>query len=190
MTTATMKRPAAPAITLTKLFIDNNFVDPVGGKTSTPTTRHRRCLPRSPKLRRRRGPGREGRAQGAGERPWAKMDAADAVGHVQASRLIEEERRGTGRAGVAQLRQNDQGLAWGHDRRGEHAALLRRLGRQDRGPHRSGARQLPQLHPAPAVGVRRPDSSLELPLLMLAWKWGPALVCGNTLVMKPAEQPR
>jgi aldehyde dehydrogenase (NAD+) len=23
---------------------------------------------------------------------------------------------------------------------------------------------------------------------MLAWKWGPALACGNTLVMKPAEQ--
>ena len=28
----------------------------------------------------------------------------------------------------------------------------------------------------------------NFPLLMLAWKWGPALACGNTVVMKPAEQ--
>ena len=28
----------------------------------------------------------------------------------------------------------------------------------------------------------------NFPLLMLAWKWGPALACGNTIVMKPAEQ--
>src|SRR5262245_42475690 len=33
MTTATKKRPTAPAITLTKLFINNEFVDPVQGKT-------------------------------------------------------------------------------------------------------------------------------------------------------------
>lgn len=26
------------------------------------------------------------------------------------------------------------------------------------------------------------------PLLMLAWKWGPALAAGCTLVLKPAEQ--
>src|SRR5262249_36055990 len=28
----------------------------------------------------------------------------------------------------------------------------------------------------------------NFPLLMLAWKWGPALACGNTVVLKPAEQ--
>jgi aldehyde dehydrogenase (NAD+) len=28
----------------------------------------------------------------------------------------------------------------------------------------------------------------NFPLLMLAWKWGPALACGNTIVLKPAEQ--
>jgi aldehyde dehydrogenase (NAD+) len=28
----------------------------------------------------------------------------------------------------------------------------------------------------------------NFPLLMLAWKWGPALACGNTVVMKLAEQ--
>ncbi len=25
------------------------------------------------------------------------------------------------------------------------------------------------------------------PLMMVAWKWGPALACGCTVVMKPAE---
>ncbi len=28
----------------------------------------------------------------------------------------------------------------------------------------------------------------NFPLLMVAWKWGPALAAGNTIVMKPAEQ--
>ena len=28
----------------------------------------------------------------------------------------------------------------------------------------------------------------NFPLLMQAWKWGPALTCGNTVVLKPAEQ--
>jgi aldehyde dehydrogenase (NAD+) len=28
----------------------------------------------------------------------------------------------------------------------------------------------------------------NFPLLMQSWKWGPALACGNTIVLKPAEQ--
>jgi aldehyde dehydrogenase (NAD+) len=38
------------------------------------------------------------------------------------------------------------------------------------------------------VGVVGQIIPWNFPLLMLAWKWGPALVCGNTIVMKPAEQ--
>jgi aldehyde dehydrogenase (NAD+) len=38
------------------------------------------------------------------------------------------------------------------------------------------------------VGVVGQIIPWNFPLLMLAWKWGPALVCGNTVVMKPAEQ--
>ncbi|KAJ5232388.1 hypothetical protein N7468_005344 [Penicillium chermesinum] len=34
----------------------------------------------------------------------------------------------------------------------------------------------------------RPDHPLELPLSMATWKLGPALACGNTVVLKPAEQ--
>ncbi|MDE2505921.1 MAG: aldehyde dehydrogenase family protein [Planctomycetota bacterium] len=38
------------------------------------------------------------------------------------------------------------------------------------------------------VGVIGQIIPWNFPLLMLAWKWGPALACGNTIVMKPAEQ--
>src|SRR5947199_783511 len=38
------------------------------------------------------------------------------------------------------------------------------------------------------VGIVGQIIPWNFPLLMLAWKWGPALACGNTVVMKLAEQ--
>jgi aldehyde dehydrogenase (NAD+) len=38
------------------------------------------------------------------------------------------------------------------------------------------------------VGVVGQIIPWNFPLLMLAWKWGPALACGNTIIMKLAEQ--
>ena len=38
------------------------------------------------------------------------------------------------------------------------------------------------------VGVCGQIIPWNFPLLMQAWKWGPALACGNTVVLKPAEQ--
>ncbi len=38
------------------------------------------------------------------------------------------------------------------------------------------------------VGVVGQIIPWNFPLLMLAWKWGPALACGNAVVLKPAEQ--
>ncbi len=38
------------------------------------------------------------------------------------------------------------------------------------------------------VGVVGQIIPWNFPLLMVAWKWGPALAAGNTIVMKPAEQ--
>ena len=38
------------------------------------------------------------------------------------------------------------------------------------------------------VGVVGQIIPWNFPLLMMAWKWGPALACGNTVVLKPAEQ--
>lgn len=39
-----------------------------------------------------------------------------------------------------------------------------------------------------AIGVVGQIIPWNFPLLMQAWKWGPALACGNTIVLKPAEQ--
>ncbi|HBI44931.1 MAG TPA: betaine-aldehyde dehydrogenase [Planctomycetales bacterium] len=38
------------------------------------------------------------------------------------------------------------------------------------------------------VGVIGQIIPWNFPLLMMAWKWAPALACGNTVVLKPAEQ--
>lgn len=38
------------------------------------------------------------------------------------------------------------------------------------------------------VGVVGQIIPWNFPLLMLAWKWGPALACGNAVILKPAEQ--
>ncbi len=38
------------------------------------------------------------------------------------------------------------------------------------------------------VGVCGQIIPWNFPMLMMAWKWGPALACGNTVVLKPAEQ--
>src|SRR5580765_7731773 len=38
------------------------------------------------------------------------------------------------------------------------------------------------------VGVIGQIIPWNFPLLMQAWKWGPALACGNTVILKPAEQ--
>jgi aldehyde dehydrogenase (NAD+) len=38
------------------------------------------------------------------------------------------------------------------------------------------------------VGVVGQIIPWNFPLLMMAWKWGPALACGNAVVLKPAEQ--
>jgi aldehyde dehydrogenase (NAD+) len=38
------------------------------------------------------------------------------------------------------------------------------------------------------IGVVGQIIPWNFPLLMQAWKWGPTLACGNTVVLKPAEQ--
>ncbi|HEY3783754.1 MAG TPA: aldehyde dehydrogenase family protein, partial [Steroidobacteraceae bacterium] len=50
-----------------------------------------------------------------------------------------------------------------------------------------GAQYHSYTRPEP-IGVVGQIIPWNFPLLMLAWKWGPALACGNTVVMKLAEQ--
>ena len=54
--------------------------------------------------------------------------------------------------------------------------------------HAGCAQLLPRLHPGAApVGVVGQIIPWNFPLLMLAWKIAPAIACGNTVVLKPAE---
>ena len=65
----------------------------------------------------------------------------------------------------------------------------RRLGRQGSGQDHSDRRAITSatrgIEPVGVVGQIIP---WNFPLLMQAWKLAPALACGNTVVMKPAEQ--
>ena len=92
------------------------------------------------------------------------MDAADR-GKLMFTpgRPGRRKRRRAGRPRIAQQRQNDQRRPRRRAGRAQHAAVLRRLGRQDRRPHRSRPRQLPLVHAAAAGRRRRADHSLELP---------------------------
>ncbi len=55
--------------------------------------------------------------------------------------------------------------------------------------HHAGWAQLIETETArlPARGVVGQIIPWNFPLLMLAWKIAPALACGNTVVLKPAE---
>ena len=66
--------------------------------------------------------------------------------------------------------------------------LLRRLGRQNRRAHVPRRGNFLSYTLRQPVGVVGQIIPWNFPLLMLAWKWGPALACGNTIVMKLAEQ--
>ena len=166
MAQATLKRPAAPAVKETRLFIDNKWVDPVDGGDFEPYN------PATGEVIAKvaaAGAADVDKAVKAARRalesgPWSTMDAADRGRLLfKLADLVETERRRAGRPRIAQLRQDDHRLAGRHGRRRQHPALLRRLGRQDRGPDGPGARQLPVVHAAAAGRRRRPDHPLELP---------------------------
>jgi len=188
MTTATMKRPAAPAITLTKLFIDNNFVDPVGGKTFDTYNPPPRVLAKvaegsAADVDRAVKAARKALESG----PWRRWTPPNASAHVQASRPHREETPRNWPCWSRSTAAKRSGTRVGHDRRGEHAALLRRLGRQDRGrtvPVRGNFLSYTLRQPVGVVGQTSPGTS---PCSWLAGV-GPGPGVGNTLVMKPAEQ--
>ena len=97
------------------------------------------------------------------------------------ARIIQERGRELAVARVDRQRQADQGDARRRrPDRGGALLLLRRLGRQ------AGVRWLPAATLAP-LGVAGQVIPWNFPLLMLAWKIAPALACGNTVVLKPAE---
>ncbi len=195
MATATAQKPRAvkaPTVKDQPLFIGGKFVDgSLRQDVRRHQPRHRRDdLPGRRGRHRRRRPGRQGRPQGAGERPVGEDGRRrPRPAAVQAGRPGREERRGAGRARVAQLRQDHHAT-----RAATCGASSTRCATTPAGPTRSRAAPSPSAATSSRYTLRQPVGVVgqiipwNFPLLMLAWKWGPALACGNTVVMKPAEQ--
>ncbi|MCX7700595.1 MAG: aldehyde dehydrogenase family protein [Gemmataceae bacterium] len=175
----------------TKLLIDGQWVDPVDGKsfeTYNPATGeviavvaegNAKDIDKAVQAARR--------ALESG--PWSRMDAADRGRLLfKLADLVEREKEQ-----LAQLESLNCGKTI-TDSRGDLEGVINTLryyaGWADKiegktVPVRGGFLSYTLRQPVGVVGQIIP---WNFPLLMLAWKWGPALACGNTVVMKPAEQ--
>ena len=131
------------------------------------------------------------------EGPWGRMTTSERgriiwrIGDLILEHLDE----------LAQLESLDNGKPFAVARAADvplaadHVPLHGRLGHQARGQTRSSL-SVPYMPGAnfhsytlrEPVGVVGQIIPWNFPLLMAAWKLGPALACGNTVVLKPAEQ--
>ena len=191
MVTTAQARVAPPKIKLTKLFINNEWVESSSKKsfeTYNPATGEVIAsvsegsgddVDRAVKAARR--------ALEAG--PWATMDAADRgrilfklADAVEANleELATLESFNCGKT-ITDSRGDIQGVANTLRYYGGWADKLEGRTIPVRGSFLSYTLRQP-------VGVVGQISPCTFPLLMMAWKLGPALACGNTVVMKPAEQ--
>jgi aldehyde dehydrogenase (NAD+) len=189
--TATLQRPAKPAIKYTKLLINNEWVDPVEGgtfDTLNPATgeviaKVAAAGPKDVELAVKCAR----KALETGH--WSKMDA------VERGRLlfkladrIEQE------AGeLAMLESLNCGKTI-QDSRGDMQGVVNTLRYYGGWADKIEGRTVPVRGNFLSYTLRQPVGVVgqiipwNFPLLMLAWKWGPALACGNTVLMKPAEQ--
>ncbi|XP_058449110.1 aldehyde dehydrogenase 1A1-like [Malaya genurostris] len=181
-----------PEIKYTQIFINNEFVNAVSGKTF-PTI--------NPSAGKKIVDVAEGdkadvdlavkAAKAAFDRkaPWRQMDAtARAKLIYKLIGLMERDLHY-----LANLESLDNGKPFNnavYDVYGSIAALRYSAEWADKitgdtvpsdGPHLTYTRKEP-------VGVVGQIIPWNYPMLMLAWKWGPALATGCTVVMKPAEQ--
>src|SRR5579864_5501552 len=191
MAQATMKRQAPPAIRQTKLFINNQWVDPVEGgsfDTYNPATGEviakvaaasAKDVDKAVKAARK--------ALESG--PWATMDAVDR-GRLMFKLADLIERDSEKLAALESLNCGKTIRDSIGDMQGVVATLRYYAGWADKiegktVPVRGNFLSYTLRQPVGVVGQIIP---WNFPLLMLAWKWGPALACGNAVVMKPAEQ--
>jgi aldehyde dehydrogenase (NAD+) len=189
--TATMKRPAPPAVKLTKLLIDNQWVDPVEGgsfDTVDPATGEviakvaaatAKDVDKAVRAARR--------ALEVG--PWSTMDAADRGRLMyKLADLVERDSKD-----LAALESLNCGKTI-TDALGDMQGVVNTLRYYAGWADKVEGRTVPVRGSFLSYTLRQPVGVIgqiipwNFPLLMLAWKWGPALACGNTIVMKPAEQ--
>src|ERR1700722_11952109 len=191
MAQATLKRSAPPAVKETRLFINNKWVEPAEGKTFdtyNPATGEviakvaaagAADVDKAVKAARH--------ALDAG--PWNTMDAADRGKLMfKLADLIEKNAKDL--AALESLNSGKTITDSVADMEGVCNTLRYYAGWADKIEGKTvpvrGSFLSPTLRQP--VGVVGQIIPWNFPLLMLAWKWGPALACGNTVVMKPAEQ--
>jgi aldehyde dehydrogenase (NAD+) len=190
----TMKRPSKAANSTayqTKLFINNEWVEPVEGgtfDTLNPATgeviaKVAAAGPKDVDLAVKCA--RKALESG----PWSRMDAADRGRLLfKLADRIEQE------AGELAMFESLNCGKTITDSRGDMTGVVNTLRYYAGWADKIEGRTVPVRGSFLSYTLRQPVGVVgqiipwNFPLLMLAWKWGPALACGNTVIMKPAEQ--
>ncbi len=192
MATVTKPRKKSPASFQTKLLIDGEFRDSVSGKTFATV---------NPATEKEIAQVAEGGAEDidlavkAARRafdsgPWSRMDARDRgrlmfkLADLIESRVDE----------LAELETLDNGKPLKESRHGDLPLVIDCLRYYAGWADKIHGRTVPirgdyfcytKREP---VGVAGQIIPWNFPMLMVAWKWGPALAAGCSIVLKPAEQ--
>ncbi len=193
MATATVRSAPVkrPVVKDQPLFIGGKFVDSVGNKTFPaidPSTGEVLCQVQeatAEDVDRAVKTARKALEQG----PWKKTDAADRGRMLyRLADLIEKEAEE-----LAALESLNSGKTIS-DSRGDLQGVVNTLRYYAGWADKIEGRTVPVRGNFLSYTLRQPVGVIgqiipwNFPLLMLAWKWGPALACGNTIVMKLAEQ--
>lgn len=179
------------AIRQTRLLIDNVWVDPIDGgsfETINPATggvltevaaAGAKDVDRAVQAARR--------AVETG--PWSRMDAADRGALMfRLAELVEENA-----AELAALESLNCGKTI-RDSQGDVQGVCNTLRYYAGWADKIEGRTIPVRGNFLSYTLRQPVGVVgqiipwNFPMLMLAWKWGPALACGNSILLKPAEQ--
>jgi aldehyde dehydrogenase (NAD+) len=189
--TAAVSSKPKSKVHLTKLFIDNEWVDPVDGgefETLNPATgaviakvaaAGKADVDKAVKAAR----------HALESKAWSTMDAAKRGELLfKLADLVEKNA-----AELAELESLNCGKTIS-DSQGDMAGVVNTLRYYAGWADKIEGRTVPVRGSFLSYTLRQPVGVVgqiipwNFPLLMLAWKWGPALACGNTVVMKPAEQ--
>jgi len=189
--TAVKRQAAKPAIRETRLFINNQWVDPGQGgtfDTYNPATGEviaKVAAASAADVDRAVKAARAALESG----PWGRMDAVERGRLIfRLADLIEQNAEE-----LATLESLNCGKTI-RDSRGDMQGVANWLRYYAGWADKIEGRTVPVRGNFLSYTLRQPVGVVgqiipwNFPLLMLAWKWGPALACGNTVVMKPAEQ--
>ena len=192
MSTATLPNPVKrPAVKDQPLFINGRFVNSSAGNTFPaidPATGDTLCQVHEASaedVNRAVAAARQALETG----PWKRMDAADRGRLMfKLADLIEKDAEE-----LAALESLSCGKTI-RDSRGDMQGVVNTLRYYAGWADKIEGKTVPVRGEFLSYTLRQPVGVVgqiipwNFPLLMLAWKWGPALACGNTIVMKLAEQ--